>query len=78
MIVWTGTTVPGTTIANSCGTLLGSVRSATMNPAMFASVVIVPVRSLLARFSKSNSTGISLVAAANVTISVTTVFAARS
>ncbi len=24
MIVWTGTTVPGTTVASSCGTLLGS------------------------------------------------------
>ncbi len=57
MIVWTGTTVFGTSVANSCGTLLGSVRSAITNRAMLASVEIVPVRSLLAGFSKSNKTG---------------------
>lgn len=36
---------------------LGSVKSAMMNRAMFASVDIVPVRSLLVGFSKSNKTG---------------------
>ena len=49
--------MPGTIVASSWGTLLGSVKSAMINRAMFASVVIVPVKSLLSGFWKSKSTG---------------------
>ena len=47
-------TVPGTTVANSCGTLLGSVRSAMMNRAMFAQARAIRLTVDAVMFSESH------------------------